>query len=250
MAELAKYNGLDAAALATRLGVPRVVVYDSTASTMDDAHGLAAVGAPPGTIVLTDRQTAGRGRAGRRWASESGQGIWMTVIERPNDVAAVDVLSIRLGLKAARVLDRYAGVDVGVKWPNDLYVAGGKVAGILVEARWRARRIDWVAIGVGVNVRTPRGVVNASGLADGTDRLDVLGELVPAVRAAAAGRSVLTASELEEFTRRDIAVGRTCSDPAPGTVRGITAEGELVVDTADGIRSFRDGSLIFAGASG
>ena len=58
-----------------------------------------------------------------------------------------------------------------------------------------------------------------------------------------------TASELEEFTRRDIAVGRACSDPAPGTVRGITAEGQLVVDTADGVRAFRDGSLIFAGAS-
>ena len=207
MAELAKYDGVDAATLASRLGVPRVVVFDSTASTMDDAHGLAAVGTPSGTLVLSDRQTAGRGRAGRRWASESGHGIWMTVIERPNDSAAVDVLSIRLGLKAARVLDRYAAGEVGLKWPNDLYLAGGKVAGILVEARWRARRIDWVAIGVGVNVRTPRGVANGAGLAEGVQRVEVLGELVPAIRAAAAGRSVLTASELEEFKRRDIAAG-------------------------------------------
>jgi BirA family biotin operon repressor/biotin-[acetyl-CoA-carboxylase] ligase len=248
VADIAKYDGHDAASLAARVGVPRVVVFDSTASTMDDAHGLAAVGAPAGTVVLADRQTAGRGRAGRRWASESGQGIWTTIIERPNDTAALDVLSIRLGVKLARVLDRYAGARVGLKWPNDLYVAGGKVAGLLVEARWRARRIDWVAIGVGVNLRVPGGVATAAGLAGDIARLDVLAELIPAVRASAAGRTVLTASELEEFTGRDIAAGRACVDPAPGIVRGITPEGKLLVETATGVQAFRDGSLTLAGA--
>ena len=105
MPEIAKYDGRDAATLARLLDVPSVVVFDSTESTMDDAHGLATVDALPGTIVLTDRQTSGRGRNGRRWASESGQGIWMTVIERPDDPRAIDVLSIRLGLRAARALD-------------------------------------------------------------------------------------------------------------------------------------------------
>jgi len=69
---------------------------------MDDAHSLATLDAAAGTVVLTDRQTSGRGRNGRRWASEAGQGIWMTVIERPNDPSAVDVLSLRLGLRVAR----------------------------------------------------------------------------------------------------------------------------------------------------
>lgn len=249
MAEIARYDGFDGASLAARLGVPRVVVFDSTGSTMDDAHGLAAVGAPSGTVVLTDRQTAGRGRAGRRWASESGRGIWVTILERPNDPAAVDVLSIRLGLKLARMLDRHAADRVRLKWPNDLFVGGGKVAGILVEARWRARRIDWVAIGVGVNVRAPGGVSTAAGLGAEAKRIDILAELVPAVRAAAAGRSVLTASELEEFAARDIGMGRACTEPAPGVVRGITPDGELVVDTELGVRTFRDGSLIFAGVT-
>jgi BirA family biotin operon repressor/biotin-[acetyl-CoA-carboxylase] ligase len=235
--------------LALLLGVPRVVVFDSTASTMDDAHGLASVGASPGTVVLTDRQTAGRGRAGRRWASESGQGIWMTVIERPNDPAAVEVLSIRLGLRAARVLDRYAPSPVRLKWPNDLFVDQGKVAGILIEARWRARRVDWVAIGVGVNVREPAGVSASAALRPDVERLEVLAELLPAVRAAAAARSALTASELDEFAARDMAAGRTCIDPAPGEVRGITASGELLVSTVTGVRAFRDGSLTFAGAT-
>ena len=247
MAEIVRYDGHDAAALSALLGAPRVVVFDSTASTMDDAHGLAAVGAPSGTVVLADRQTAGRGRAGRHWASDGGHGIWMTVVERPNDVAAVEVLSIRLGLKAARVLDRYASEPVKLKWPNDLFVAAGKVAGILVEARWRARRIDWVAIGVGVNLRTPSGVANAAGLDPTAARIELLAEMFAAVRSAAAGRSALTASELEEFASRDLSAGRRCIEPAAGIVRGITAGGELLVDTASGVRSFRDGSLIFSG---
>jgi len=216
---------------------------------MDDAHALASDAAPAGTVVLADRQTSGRGRAGRRWTSESGQGIWMTVIERPNDASALDVLSIRLGLRAARVLDRYVASPVGVKWPNDLYLGDGKLAGILVEARWRADHVDWVAIGIGVNVRAPADVENSTGLRPDTDRVHVLAELVPAVRAAAHARGPLAATELEEFAARDIAAGRACVAPAAGQVRGITASGELLVDTRLGLRAFRDGSLTFAGAT-
>ena len=236
--------------LATLLDVPRVVVFDSTASTMDDAHGLATVGAPAGTVVLADRQAAGRGRNGRRWASSSGQGIWMTIIERPNDARVVDVLSIRVGIRAARALDRHAPATVGLKWPNDLYVGGGKLAGILIEARWRASRVDWVAIGIGVNVREPAGVASAASLRNDVSRVDVLGELVPAIRSAAAARDVLTPAEIEEFNARDVARGRACVDPAPGAVVGINAAGELLVQTGSGVRAFRDGSLTFAGAIG
>jgi len=247
--DAASYDGRDAVSLSRLLDVPRLVVLDSTASTMDDAHALASAAAPAGTVVLADRQTSGRGRAGRRWASESGQGIWMTVIERPNDTSMLDVLSIRLGLRAARFLDRYVASPVRVKWPNDLYVGEGKLAGILVEARWRADRIDWVAIGIGVNVRAPADVENAAALEPDTKRVDVLAELVPAVRAAAHARGPLSPSELEEFATRDVAAGRACLTPAAGRVRGITSSGELLVDTDLGLRAFRDGSLTFAGAT-
>ena len=215
---------------------------------MDDAHGVASVGAPAGTVVLADRQAAGRGRNGRRWASESGQGIWMTILERPNDPNAVDVLSIRVGLRAAKALDRFAASSVGLKWPNDLFIGDGKVAGILIEARWRANRIDWVAIGIGVNVREPRGVASAVALSDGVERVQVLEELVPAIRSAAAARGALTASELSAFADRDVARGRACVEPAPGEVQGINERGELLVATRSGVRAFRDGSLTFAGA--
>jgi len=91
-------------------------------------------------------------------------------------------------------------------------------------------------------------VVNAAGLRPGVQRVDVLAELVPAVRAAAAARGPLTTSELEQFATRDFAAGRACIDPVPGEVRGITSSGELLVDTSTGLRAFRDGSLTLAGA--
>ena len=248
MAEIATYDGNDAASLARLLAVPRVIVFDSTESTMDDAHSAAAVGAPGGTIVIADRQAAGRGRNRRRWASEAGQGIWMTIVERPNDPRALDVLSVRVGLRAAHALDRYATAPVGLKWPNDLYVDDGKLAGILIEARWRANRIDWVAIGIGVNVRMPSGVASAASLVGGASRVDVLAELIPALRSAAAARELLGSAELAEYSERDVARGRACLEPAQGEVRGINESGELLIDTGHGVRAFRDGSLTFAGA--
>lgn len=248
MADVATYDGRDAATLARLLGVPRVVAFDATASTMDDAHSMAAVGAPAGTIVIADRQDAGRGRHGRRWASAHGQGIWMTVIERPNDPRAIEVLSLRVGLRAARALDRFAPAVVGLKWPNDLFLGDGKLAGILIEARWRAERVDWVAIGIGVNVREPANVASAAALRAGTSRLDVLGELVPAIRAAAAARGPLSPTELAAYGTRDIGRGRACVQPVTGEVQGINEAGELLVNTAGAVRAFREGSLIFAGA--
>ena len=248
MADTTRYDGHHGEALARALDAPQVILFDSTASTMDEAHALAASGAPAGTVVLADRQTAGRGRAGNRWESERAQGIWMTVIERPNDARAVDVLSIRLGLRAGRALDRYAASPIRLKWPNDLYVGDRKLAGILVEARWRSSRIDWVAVGIGVNVLEPTTVPNAAALRPGTDRVEVLAELFPAVRAAANARGPLTPEELREFAARDLAVGRTCVDPASGEVRGINESGELLVDTGADVRAFRGGSLIFGGA--
>lgn len=243
--EGARYDGWDAASLAARLGVPAASLHASVPSGMDVAHALAAAGASAGTIVLADEQTAGRGRAGRRWTSHPGQGLWLVLLERPNDAAALTVLSLRLGIAAAAVLDRFAGAPVQLKWPNDLYLDGRKLAGILVEARWREGRPDWVAVGFGLNVVRPADVPTAAGLLAGTSRVEVLEELLPALRAAAAARGALSPRELAAFAARDLAAGRACREPGEGVVRGITAGGELAVETAPGvIERFRAGSLV------
>ncbi|HEX7121381.1 MAG TPA: biotin--[acetyl-CoA-carboxylase] ligase [Gemmatimonadaceae bacterium] len=240
----ASYEGRTGDELARQLGLPRVDVFEAVTSTMDLAHELAAAGSPAGTLVLADAQRSGRGRAGRRWTSEPGAGLWMTLVERPNDPSALDVLSLRIGLGVARVLDRFATAPVGLKWPNDLYLLGGKLGGILVESRWRNTRPDWVAIGVGINVRRPADVPQAAGLGERVSRLEVLGELIPAIRAAAQARGRLTPREVAAFAERDVAAGRTCREPRAGRVAGIADDGSLLVVTAGGTVRCREGSLL------
>ncbi len=240
----ASYAGADAATIAARCGVPRAELFDEATSTLDIAHPLASDGAPEGTLVLAERQTAGRGRGGRAWASGSGAGIWMTLIARPRDDAALEVLLLRTGLAAARALEAFTDGEVRVKWPNDLMLDDGKLGGILIESRWRDERADWVAIGIGINCRIPEGVPHARALRAGADRIDVLAELVPAVRAAAALPGALSAPELHEFERRDWARGKRCSAPVDGIVLGIDGRGALHVRTSAGDVFARTGSLV------
>ncbi|HMI47234.1 MAG TPA: biotin--[acetyl-CoA-carboxylase] ligase [Gemmatimonadaceae bacterium] len=230
------------------LGLPRVEIFESTTSTLDIAHRLAAEGAPAGTLVIANEQTAGRGRGGKSWQSAPGAGLWLTLIERPADNSGLGVLSLRVGLAAAAALDRFAPEPIRLKWPNDLYIDRGKLGGILVEARWREQAVEWVAIGLGVNVAAPPDMDTAAGLEPGTDRLDVLGDLVPAVHAAARATGPLDASEMEEFDARDLARGQRCIEPAVGRVAGISPTGELLVALADSVASFRSGSLVLEDA--
>ncbi len=240
-----RYDGRAAGELAVRLGVPDVVLFDTVGSTLDVAHERGAAGAPAGTLVLADAQTAGRGRQGRAWVSEPGAGIWLTLIERPPDPSALDVLSLRLGLHAARALGPFGAAPIGLKWPNDLYVAGGKLAGILVEARWCEGAVDWVAVGFGLNVRRPAGVGAAGALRPGVSRIDALAALVPALRAAAAETGPLRREELAAYAARDVASGRRCREPLDGIVAGLDPSGALIVTTDAGPRLARAGSLVF-----
>jgi BirA family biotin operon repressor/biotin-[acetyl-CoA-carboxylase] ligase len=239
------YDGRTAGDLRSLLDVPRVELHDVVTSTLDVAHALGTDGAPAGTLILAQEQTAGRGRAGRRWESRSGSGIWLTLIERPGDPAAVELLSIRLGLAAAGVLDRWAEAVVRLKWPNDLYVGEGKLAGTLVEARWHDGRPEWVALGFGLNMVTPPGLERpAAALRPGSERVEVLAELVPSLRRAAATLGDLGDDERAEYAARDMAAGRRCVAPASGVVQGIDSRGALLIETAGGERPFRSGSLV------
>jgi BirA family transcriptional regulator, biotin operon repressor / biotin---[acetyl-CoA-carboxylase] ligase len=242
---LVTWLGLDGDVLAERLGLPRVDARTTVTSTMDVAHELAARGAPAGTLVIAEEQTSGRGRGGRVWHSGSGSGLWMTLIERPRSADGLDVLSLRVGLRLAPVLERWTDEAIRLKWPNDLFVGGSKLAGVLIEARWRGAHPDWVAIGIGINLIAPRELsVAASLVAAGAE--SVLAEVVPAMRAAAFASGPLTTRELAEFSQRDLAVGQRVSLPAEGLVRGISPGGELLVETTAGVTPYRAGSLVFA----
>ena len=162
-----RFDGATREELEQTLDLPLVELLDTTTSTLDVAHRLASTGAPSGTLILANEQTAGRGREGKSWQSSAGAGLWLTLIERPKDTSGLGVLSLRVGLVAAEALDRFAAEPIRLKWPNDLYIDRGKVAGILVEARWRQSVVEWVAIGLGVNVRVPDNIDSSAGLEPG-----------------------------------------------------------------------------------
>lgn len=244
MHDAAIWDGQTAHSLAAMLDLPRVELRTSVPSTMDVAHALASEGTPAGTLVLADEQTAGRGRGGKRWRSDHGAGIWMTIIERPNDAEALGVLAIRLGLRAAPVLDRHVDAPIRLKWPNDVLVNDRKLAGILVEARWRDGSVDWVAIGLGVNVRVDANDSEGAAMRAGTRRPDVLAELVPVVRAAARARGRLTEDELERWRARDLAAGRRCRQPIAGRIRGVAPDGALIVEQGGTTALAHSGSLV------
>lgn len=131
--------------------VTDVVAFSTVGSTQDEAKTRAAGGAGEGTLVLADRQTAGRGRWGRVWVSPRG-GLWYSLVLRPSIAPdRCPALTLVAALDWVRVLRR-RGLDARVKWPNDVWVGENKVAGILTEMSAETDRVHWVVMGVGVNV--------------------------------------------------------------------------------------------------
>ena len=124
------------------IGSPRVH-HRVTDSTNERAKELADVGAPHGTLVTADEQTAGRGRQGREWTAPPRSAVLMSVVLRELDE--------RLPLTAAVALCEALPVEAAIKWPNDVWIEGRKVAGILVEGRPQE---GWAVLGIGVNVTT------------------------------------------------------------------------------------------------
>ncbi len=135
--------------------VGRAVHYlRSVSSTSTELKALARDGAAAGTVVLADEQTGGRGRSGRTWFSPDGLGVWMSVLlrcELPAERLAP--LSVAAAVSVADALRELTGLDVRVKWPNDLLVGGRKLGGLLVESMQTAgERVVSAVLGIGLNV--------------------------------------------------------------------------------------------------
>jgi BirA family biotin operon repressor/biotin-[acetyl-CoA-carboxylase] ligase len=135
------------------LGGPRLAGlewHEEIASTSDRLKHLARAGAAAWTAVVAERQTAGRGREGRRWVSPQG-GLYLSVLLRPDQPRGVPLLPLLAGVALGEVLDG-VGVACELKWPNDVLVRGRKLAGILTEASSGGSGVEWVVLGIGVNV--------------------------------------------------------------------------------------------------
>ena len=136
-----------------------LVSLDEAGSTNDEAAARATAGAPDGTVVWARRQSAGRGRRGRTWVSPAGN-LYLSAILRPAcEARHVAQLSFVAALAAVDLVDARLPGRARCKWPNDILVEGAKVAGVLLEsALGPAGRVDWVVLGIGVNLASHPGI--------------------------------------------------------------------------------------------
>jgi BirA family biotin operon repressor/biotin-[acetyl-CoA-carboxylase] ligase len=144
--------------LLARLGKTRVIgrdlqVFQETTSTNDVIEKLARDGVKEGAVVFAESQTRGRGRLGRKWVSPARKGLWFSVLLRP-DLRPQEAtrLTVASGTALRRAIHGQTGLAAAIKWPNDILVAGQKVAGILMEMRAEVDHIQYVVLGIGVDV--------------------------------------------------------------------------------------------------
>ena len=134
------------------LGEP-LYFYPEVGSTNDVAIALANKGAPHGALVIAEGQTAGRGQRGRKWRTIPGGGLAMSIILKPVSFTGEDWMKYHaLGaLAVVEALEIY-GLEAQIKWPNDVLLNRKKVAGVLVEVSWEGERVEFIVLGIGINV--------------------------------------------------------------------------------------------------
>lgn len=221
----------------SRLGRPRLHLR-TIGSTNARARELAEAGAPHGTAVTADEQTAGRGRQGRGWSTPPGSALAVSLVIREPD----PLLSLRAGLAVSDL----AGPEARVKWPNDVLLGGRKVAGVLAEGRPLER---WAVLGIGVNAALDlatlpeevRGRAGTLGLAP-ADLPLALDRLLEALERRLAEPPEQTLAALRE---RDALEGRPVRwDGGTGTGAGIADDGALLVrDSAGAVHALNAGEV-------
>ncbi|HEX5034660.1 MAG TPA: biotin--[acetyl-CoA-carboxylase] ligase [bacterium] len=221
-------------------------------STQETALAAGREGAPSGSLWLADSQSAGKGRLGRHWESKPGLGLYFSLLLRPAMRAAMAPLTtLAVGLGLAEALRGQGLKDLIVKWPNDLLVGGRKLGGILTEMVHRGEFVDFLVIGVGINVThgqadfSPELQGSATSLRQvqdrNWDRLQLL-EILQAAIAAAVDRLLDQgpADLCRRWEEQSGMVGRTVAYAGDkglareGRVLGLDPEGRLRVRHADG----------------
>lgn len=222
--------------------VPLLEAHDVLPSTNDRARALADDGAGAFSTVLADEQTAGRGRSGHRWHSPAGAGLFLSTL-LPGTGAPPAHLPLVVGLAAARAVEAAVPrVGVGLKWPNDLFIRGRKVGGILCERHQGA-----VVTGVGLNVRQrardfpPELVGTATSLEAAADGRVSVGSVVTALLRELRALCRRPPPALTEELHEELAVRDVLRDlqvetqmAGPGIARGIDADGALLLERPDG----------------
>ena len=239
------------AGLVTRRIGAKLVCLGETESTNAVAFKMAQDGAPEGTVVIADAQTAGKGRLGRIWLSPAGVNLYCSVVLRPaiSPVAACQLTFLSV-VAVARAIENCTALLPQIKWPNDILICGKKVAGLLNEMNAETEKVNFVVLGIGVNLN-----MRLCQLSDGlrhpaTSLLEEGGVEVDRLRFTRAllaelddlydrflveGEQAVRAEWLERSAIRGRNVRVNCGDREfTGVVQGVDAFGALLVLVADG----------------
>jgi BirA family biotin operon repressor/biotin-[acetyl-CoA-carboxylase] ligase len=226
-------------------------------STSDVLKTRARAGAPEWTGVFADTQSGGRGREGRAWVSPRG-GLYLSVLLRPS-FEAVGLVPLAAGVAVAEAAGEH-GVRVELKWPNDALVRGRKLAGVLAESSSSSRGVDWIVVGIGVNVAVDPFLLGAAGST--ATSLHLESDQPPAVEDVAAGVLARLVVWYDALERRPSAVVdawkkhavpwwgepvqvRTTHGLLRGALRDVDEAGALLVDRGeDGIQRVLSGEVV------
>lgn len=227
-----------------------IVCYDETDSTNTRAKHLAEEGAGEGTLVVAERQNAGKGRRGRSWVSPSGTGIWMSLVLRPDiPPSKASMLTLVAALGVCEGIYRAIQVKTDIKWPNDIVLNKKKICGILTEMSTELDSIQYVVVGVGINVNIEAFPEELSQTATSlyleTKEKYKRAPIIGAVAAAFWHyyKAFLETGDLsglkEDYESRLANMGRQVTVMASpeaygGICRGIDKEGELLVERENG----------------
>ncbi|PSP94872.1 biotin--[acetyl-CoA-carboxylase] ligase [Halobacteriales archaeon QS_4_62_28] len=240
--ELAGVSGFGGIAIEYGLDAPFTIEYhDSIDSTNQRARELATAGESD-VVVLADEQTGGRGRLDREWASPSG-GVWLSFVLRPEiPVAHAPVFTLTAAVAVTRAA-REAGVEAGIKWPNDVVIGDreAKLAGILTEVEGEADRVEWVVVGIGINAN-----IDETDLPPSVNATSIQREVGPVDRRVFTQRLVEEFDELRSDVESVVDAWRehattlgqrvrveTPGDTIEGMAVGVTFPGALAVDTGE-----------------
>lgn len=227
-------------------------VHQLIDSTNLEAKRLAAEGAEHGTVVIAEEQTAGRGRLGRKFASPSGGGLYMSIILRPqmSPSLAVDVTTMA-AVAVCRTLEKECGKEPKIKWVNDVFLNDRKICGILTEGviNGSTGQLDSLVLGIGINVTTPTDafpeeVQMIAGSIFGKEPATVSrGQIAAGIINEVLQRSAYlgTHKHMDEYRKRCFTLGKKVSflrddEMQIGTAMAISDDGGLVVELEQGGR--------------
>ncbi len=240
-----------ASGLFTRIVGSVINFHDTLDSTNKRAKDLAEGGCGEGIVIVADTQTEGKGRMGRGWESPRG-GLYLSVVLRPKmDPKDVQLISLVAGLAVSKAISTTCLIPTSLKWPNDLQYKGKKISGILTEASFKGESVEYIVLGIGINVNNSKGDLTDEVAENSISIREITGEKVDRAELL---RNVLYSMDLayakmlsgqlenilDEWSRRSSTIGstvriKTANRTIEGKAIGVDQTGALIIKQSVGL---------------